>query len=200
MALEIGRRRIGAVPNLDAVTVRPSIKGSIRQCVRGVDNAWRLYPTLSYAARALLEGDGRRAVSLGARTGTRISHGSWAVLTAVILTQMSVGKSVKATIDYALGTLGGAIYAGLIAAFVPRLNDAALAAILAIAIAPVALLAALSPRFAAAPSSAAIVVLAPASHMLRLSRRLPIALSRWRWEARSPWWCRLWCFRRALAS
>ncbi len=86
----------------------------------------------------------------------------WAVLTAVILTQMSVGKSVKATIDYSLGTLGGAIYAGLIAAFVPRLNDAALAAILAIAIAPVALLAAISPRFAAAPSSAAIVVLAPA--------------------------------------
>ena len=85
-----------------------------------------------------------------------------AVLTAVILRQMSVGKSVKATIDYSLGTLGGAIYAGLIAAFVPRLNDAALAAVLAIAIAPVALLAAISPRFAAAPSSAAIVVLAPA--------------------------------------
>ena len=44
----------------------------------------------------------------------------WAVLTAVILTQMSIGKSVKATIDYSLGTLGGAIYAGLIAAFVPH--------------------------------------------------------------------------------
>jgi hypothetical protein len=28
-ALETGRRRIGAVPNLDAVTVRPSIKSSI---------------------------------------------------------------------------------------------------------------------------------------------------------------------------
>ncbi len=85
----------------------------------------------------------------------------WAVLTAVILTQMSVGKSVKATIDYSLGTLGGAIYAGLIAAFVPHLNDAALAGVLAIAITPLALLAAISPRFAAAPSTAAIVVLAP---------------------------------------
>ncbi len=85
----------------------------------------------------------------------------WAVLTAVILTQMSVGKSVKATIDYVLGTLGGAIYAGLVAAFVPHLSDPALAVVLAIAIAPLALLAATSARFAAAPSSAAIVVLAP---------------------------------------
>src|ERR1700681_3203761 len=36
----------------------------------------------------------------------------WAVLTAVIVTQMSVGRSLKATFDYLLGTLGGAIYAG----------------------------------------------------------------------------------------
>ncbi len=85
----------------------------------------------------------------------------WAVLTAVILTQMSVGKSVKATIDYSLGTLGGAIYAGLIAAFVPHQSDAAFAVVLAGAMAPLALLAAISPRFAAAPSTAAIVVLAP---------------------------------------
>ena len=53
----------------------------------------------------------------------------WAVLTAVILTQMSIGKSVKATIDYFLGTLGGAIYAGLIAVFVPHQSDAAFAAV-----------------------------------------------------------------------
>ena len=85
----------------------------------------------------------------------------WAVLTAVILTQMSIGKSVKATIDYSLGTLGGAIYAGLIAVFVPHQSDAAFAAVLAIAMAPLALLAAMSPRFAAAPTTAAIVVLAP---------------------------------------
>ena len=34
----------------------------------------------------------------------------WAVLTAVIVTQMSVGRSLKATFDYLAGTLGGAIY------------------------------------------------------------------------------------------
>ena len=36
----------------------------------------------------------------------------WAVLTAVILTQISVGRSLKATIDYLVSTLGGAVYAG----------------------------------------------------------------------------------------
>ena len=85
----------------------------------------------------------------------------WAVLTAVILTQMSIGKSVKATIDYSLGTLGGAIYAGLVAVSVPHSNDATFAAVLAIALAPLALLAAVSPKFVAAPTTAAIVVLAP---------------------------------------
>jgi uncharacterized membrane protein YccC len=33
----------------------------------------------------------------------------WAVMTAVIVTQMSVGRALKATFDYLLGTLGGAI-------------------------------------------------------------------------------------------
>src|SRR5262245_15928318 len=38
----------------------------------------------------------------------------WAVLTAVILTQLSVGRSVKATTDYFVATVGAAIYAGLV--------------------------------------------------------------------------------------
>ena len=32
----------------------------------------------------------------------------WAVLTSLIVTQMSVGRSLKATRDYMLGTVGGA--------------------------------------------------------------------------------------------
>lgn len=85
----------------------------------------------------------------------------WAVLTAVILTQMSVGRSVKATIDYALGTVGGAIYAGLVSALLPPTSEASLGGALALAIAPLATLAAFSPRFSVAPSTGVIVVLAP---------------------------------------
>jgi uncharacterized membrane protein YccC len=85
----------------------------------------------------------------------------WAVLTAVIVTQMSVGRSLKATFDYLAGTLGGAIYGGAIAVLVPHSNEIALLAVLALAVAPLALIAAINPRLSAAPITAIIVLLLP---------------------------------------
>jgi uncharacterized membrane protein YccC len=85
----------------------------------------------------------------------------WAVLTAVIVTQTSVGRSLKASIDYFIGTLGGALYAGAVAALIPHESEAALLCVLAIAVAPLALLAARDARFNVAPATAIIVVLAP---------------------------------------
>ena len=46
----------------------------------------------------------------------------WAVMTAIIVTQMSVGRSLKATFDYLVGTLGGAIYGGAVGVLVPHSN------------------------------------------------------------------------------
>src|SRR6266700_2914797 len=46
----------------------------------------------------------------------------WAVLTALIVTQMSVGRSLKATRDYMFGTVGGAIYGGAVAVLVPSMS------------------------------------------------------------------------------
>jgi uncharacterized membrane protein YccC len=85
--------------------------------------------------------------------------GLWAVLTALIVTQMSVGGSLKATIEYLVGTLGGAVYAGAVAALIPHENELALLAVLAFALGPMALLAAMDPSFRAAPFTAAVVVL-----------------------------------------
>src|SRR5580704_1416609 len=85
----------------------------------------------------------------------------WAVLTAVIVTQTSVGRSLKATIDYFVGTLGGAIYAGIVAALIPHSGEFALLAVLAIAVASLVLLAAKNSSFNVAPFTAVIVVLAP---------------------------------------
>jgi uncharacterized membrane protein YccC len=82
-------------------------------------------------------------------------------LTAVILTQMNVGRSLKATTDYLLGTLGGAIYAGAVGALVPHNSEIALSGALAITLAPVALIAAANARFSAAPFTAVMVFLAP---------------------------------------
>ncbi len=85
----------------------------------------------------------------------------WTVLTAVILTQVSFGRSVKATIDYLVGTLSGAVYAAAVAVLVPHPNDIALAGVLAIAVAPLALLAAINPSFSAATFTGVLVLLVP---------------------------------------
>jgi uncharacterized membrane protein YccC len=85
----------------------------------------------------------------------------WAVLTAVIVTQMSVGRSLKATFDYLVGTLGGAIYGGAIGVLISYTNEMAVLAGLALAVAPLALVAAINPRFSVAPITAIIVVLIP---------------------------------------
>jgi uncharacterized membrane protein YccC len=85
----------------------------------------------------------------------------WAVMTALIVTQTSVGRSLKTTIDYFVGTLGGAFYAGAVAALIPHGSEPALLGVLAIAVAPMVVLAAMNSSFNVAPLTAVIVVLAP---------------------------------------
>jgi uncharacterized membrane protein YccC len=85
----------------------------------------------------------------------------WAVLTAVILTQLSVGRSLGATMDYFIGTVGAAVYAGVVGSLIPNADKISLAVGLAIAVAPATLLAALNPRFTAAPFTVVLVFLAP---------------------------------------
>jgi uncharacterized membrane protein YccC len=85
----------------------------------------------------------------------------WAVLTAVIVTQMSVGRSLKATFDYLEGTLGGAVYGGAIGVLLPHASEPALLGVLALAVAPLAFIAAINPRYSVAPVTAIIVLLVP---------------------------------------
>jgi uncharacterized membrane protein YccC len=84
--------------------------------------------------------------------------GLWAVLTSVIVTQMSIGGSLKATVEYAVGTLGGAVYAGAIATLLPPAGELASLIDLVVVVAPLALLAAFDPNFRVAPFTAVIVV------------------------------------------
>jgi uncharacterized membrane protein YccC len=65
----------------------------------------------------------------------------WAVLTAIIVTQLSVGRTLKVTIDYFVGTLSGAVYSSLVATLIPHASELGVLAVLAIALAPLALLA-----------------------------------------------------------
>src|SRR3954465_7218199 len=85
----------------------------------------------------------------------------WAVLTALIVTQMSVGRSLKATRDYLFGTVGGAIYGAAITVLIPHSGEAGLLALLVLAIAPLAFIAAINPGLNAATVTAVIVLLVP---------------------------------------
>ncbi len=85
----------------------------------------------------------------------------WAVLTSLIVTQMSLGRSIKVATDYLMGTLAGVAYGGAIAVLIPHEGEWALFAVLALAIAPLAFIAAFKANFNVLPITAIIVLLVP---------------------------------------
>ena len=98
---------------------------------------------------------------------------------------MSVGRSLKATRDYMLGTIGGAIYGGAIAVLIPHSGEGGLLALLVLTVAPLAFIAAINPSLNAATVTAVIVLLVPAMNHVnplnstidRVSSRSPSARS-----------------------
>jgi uncharacterized membrane protein YccC len=124
---------------------------------RSLRDRWPAYrPRLRYCVRATVVA--LVAFSLGRVSGLPL-NGLWVVLTAVVVTQMSAGGSVRASLEYMVGTLAGAIYAGALGVVVPHTSALALAGILVLAIAPLAFGAAVNASFRAAPFSALLVLL-----------------------------------------
>ncbi|QXX74881.1 FUSC family protein [Methylovirgula sp. HY1] len=112
-------------------------------------------PQLRYCLRLTLAG----LVAFGlSQFGHFPLHGLWAVLTAIVVTQMSIGGSLQATAEYVVGTLGGAIYASAVTVLVPHTTMPALTGALVLSIAPLALVAALNPKFRVAPFTAVLVL------------------------------------------
>jgi hypothetical protein len=88
-----------------------------------------------------------------------LSQGFWAVITAVIVIQSSVGGSLKAALDRLIGSLSGAAWGTAVALVVPHADLKALGVAVIVAIAAPAVLAAMIPSFRVAPVTAAIVLL-----------------------------------------
>lgn len=86
-------------------------------------------------------------------------HGLWAVLTATVVTQLSVGGSIQASAQYVIGTFGGAAYGMLVGLLIPHTTIPAQVAVLAVTVAPLAFVAALNRNFRVAPFSSVIVLL-----------------------------------------
>lgn len=94
----------------------------------------------------------------------------WVVLTAIVVTQTSVGRSLKVTLDYLVGTISGALWGGAVAAMISPSSELVLILSLALGLAPLAFAATIVPRFGAAPITAAIVILVP-----QITHATPIA-------------------------
>src|SRR3981189_3625841 len=65
---------------------------------------------LALALRVTVAAAGAYAIA----TALHLMLPLWAVLTSLIVTQMSVGTSLKATRDYMFGTVGGGVYGAAI--------------------------------------------------------------------------------------
>ncbi|HEY5071039.1 MAG TPA: FUSC family protein [Caulobacteraceae bacterium] len=92
-----------------------------------------------------------------------LAQSSWAVLTAVIVTQASVGGALNATVNRFVGSLGGAVWGVVVALSVPHGDAVHLGAALVIAVAPLAVVAAINPIYRIAPVTAIILLIAPAN-------------------------------------
>jgi uncharacterized membrane protein YccC len=86
-------------------------------------------------------------------------HGLWAVLTAVVVMQVSVGGSLRAASDYVVGTLCGVAYATAVVLMSPHAGPIGLATTLPVTVAPLAFAATLSPMFRVAPLTGVMVLL-----------------------------------------
>ncbi|MDR3511539.1 MAG: FUSC family protein [Caulobacteraceae bacterium] len=102
---------------------------------------------------------GLMALALGDLFGMPRSY--WAVLTAVLVTQASLGGSIRASVDRLIGTIAGALYGGAVALAIPHESTLGGVLALGLAIAPLALASALSASFRIAPITAIIVLLIP---------------------------------------
>jgi len=90
----------------------------------------------------------------------------WAVFSAIIIMQASVGGSVKATLDRLIGTIGGAVAGGAVGYFVPHESVMSLGIALVIALLPLTFVAALRPNYRIAPLTAVIVLLTSGAQQL----------------------------------
>jgi len=90
-----------------------------------------------------------------------LAQAYWAVLTAVIVTQASVGGSLKASLDRFVGSLGGAAWGVAATLSLPHASAWGLILTLTVALAPLAVVTAFNPAYRVASVTAIIILLTP---------------------------------------
>jgi len=143
----MSHRERSMIPGIDASIERKSLLGAVR--AHRAELALSLRVTVAAVLGFVLS----RAF--------HVPLPLWTVLTAVILTQATFGSSLKATIDYLASTFCGSVYAGVLSVLIPHEGPMAQAGVLALAVAPLALLAGVRPSFSTATFTGVLVLLVP---------------------------------------
>jgi hypothetical protein len=99
------------------------------------------------------------AITFALAAAFDLTQGFWAVIAALIVTQSSLGSSLKAALEQLTGSILGAVYGAAIVLVVPHHGPVLMGVALVIAVAPLAVLATISPGFRIAPITAIIVLL-----------------------------------------
>jgi Fusaric acid resistance protein-like len=131
-------------------TDRPAFSQRIADLLRASKPRWR------FCVRMTASGLAAFAVAQALHIPL---NGLWLILTAIVVTQMSAGGSVRATLEYIIGTVGGAVYGAALGVLIPHNTPLTQAFIMALAIGPLAFVAAFNPNFRVAPFSAVLVIL-----------------------------------------
>ena len=97
-----------------------------------------------------------------------LAQGYWTILTAVLVVQSSVGGSMKFAVDRMIGTIGGAVYGAVIAAFMPHDHGMTQYIALLMGVMPPAVLASINPSFRIAPVTVVIVLFSTAAQEINV--------------------------------
>ena len=138
---------------------------------------WRRFTGANLSQRALKAAAARKTeirhairvsaavgVSFAIATLLRLPQGYWAVFTAVIVVQSSLGATITASIERFMGTVVGALAGAAAAYFHARWPDYG-GLILCVTVALLAFLASLRPALKVAPVTAVIMLIGMATHM-----------------------------------
>ncbi len=110
-------------------------------------------PALRYAVRVMVAGFLAYSVAIS----LALPQGFWAVITAIVVMQSTVGASLKAALDRLTGTLLGAAVGFCVS--IMHFQGYAAGIALALALLPVAYVASINPSFRVAPVTTAIMLI-----------------------------------------
>jgi uncharacterized membrane protein YccC len=138
---------------------------------------WRRFSGVNLSQRALKAAAARKteirhAIRVSAAVGAafalatalRLPQGYWAVFTAVIVVQSSLGATITASMERLMGTIVGALVGAVAAYFHAKAPDLG-GAILCVTVALLAFLVSMRPALKVAPVTAVIMLIGTTTHM-----------------------------------